>query len=123
MSEFPPVPLTLDGSALLHQFFHFDWKSWRTTSASDRDRITADFVATFKFLERTSPDAPIRTAIYSQLGHKGDLILIHFRDSLEALNQVELDLAQTTLYDFLTPTSLLRLRRRTRPLRIQPQDL
>jgi hydrogen peroxide-dependent heme synthase len=37
----------------------------------------------------------------SQLGHKGDLILIHFRDSLEALNQVELDLAQTELYDFL----------------------
>jgi len=36
-----------------------------------------------------------------QLGHKGDLILIHFRDSLEALNQVELDLAQTELYEFL----------------------
>ena len=37
-----------------------------------------------------------------QLGHKGDLILIHFRDSLEALNQVELDLAQTDFYDYLT---------------------
>jgi peroxiredoxin len=49
------------------------------------------------------PDAPIQTALFSQLGHKGDLILIHFRDSLEALNQVELDLAQTELYDFLTP--------------------
>jgi peroxiredoxin len=35
------------------------------------------------------------------LGHKGDLILIHFRDSLEALNQVELDLAQTELYSYL----------------------
>ena len=28
-------------------------------------------------------------------------MLIHFRDSLEALNQVELSLAQTPLYDFL----------------------
>ena len=28
-------------------------------------------------------------------------MLIHFRDSLEALNQVELALAQTRLYDFL----------------------
>ena len=47
---------------------------------------------------------PVHTALYSQLGHKGDLILVHFRDSLETLNQVELDLAQTALYDFLTPT-------------------
>ena len=54
-------------------------------------------------LERADPDAPIQSALFSQLGHKGDLILIHFRDSLEALNQVELDLAQTELYDFLDP--------------------
>ena len=46
-------------------------------------------------------EAPVRSALYSQLGHKGDLMLIHFRDSLEALNQVELELAQTPLYDFL----------------------
>ena len=41
--------------------------------------------------------------MYSLLGHKGDLILIHFRDSLAALNQVELSLAQTELHDFLAP--------------------
>jgi chlorite dismutase len=54
-------------------------------------------------MERTAPESPIRTALYSQLGHKGDLIFIHFRDSLESLNQVELSLAQTDLYSFLTP--------------------
>ena len=42
--------------------------------------------------------------MFSQLGHKGDLILVHFRESFDALNQVELDLAQTAFYDFLTPT-------------------
>jgi chlorite dismutase len=51
--------------------------------------------------KETNPAAPIQTALFSQLGHKGDLILVHFRSSLEALNQVELDLAQTTLHDFL----------------------
>jgi chlorite dismutase len=55
-------------------------------------------------LERKSPDAQAQTALFSELGHKGDLILIHFRDSFEALNQVELDLAQTELYNYLTPT-------------------
>ncbi|HUV68053.1 MAG TPA: hydrogen peroxide-dependent heme synthase [Terracidiphilus sp.] len=104
MSEFPPVPLTLEGSALLHQFFRFDWKAWRSTADVERKKIVANAIATLKGLERANPESPIQTALFSQLGHKGDLILVHFRDSLEALNQVELDLAQTPLYDYLTPT-------------------
>ncbi len=103
LSEFPPVPLTLEGSALLHQFFRFDWKAWRATPAAERERIASQAIDALKSIERTSPDAPIRTALFSELGHKGDLILIHFRESLEALNQVELSLAQTELYDYLTP--------------------
>ena len=102
LSEFPPVPLTLEGSSLLHQFFRFDWKAWRSTLASDRGQFAADFVAALKKLEHGAGGA--QTGLFSQLGHKGDLILVHFRDSFEALNQVELDLAQTGFYDFLTPT-------------------
>ena len=98
---FPPVPLTLEGSSLLHQFFRFDWKAWRATPFVDRERIAVHATEALTRLERANPEAPIRTALFSELGHKGDLILIHFRDSLEALNQVELDLAQTELYDYL----------------------
>ena len=101
---FPPVPLTLEGSALLHQFFRFDWKAWRTTSKSDQQRIASNAIDVLKGLERKTSDAPIQTALFSELGHKGDLILMHFRESFEGLNQVELDLAQTELYDYLTPT-------------------
>jgi peroxiredoxin len=101
LSEFPPVPLTLEGSSLLHQFFRFDWAKWRTVARTDRERIAANGATALLRLERAGADAPVQTALFSQLGHKGDLILIHFRDSLEALNQVELDLAQTELYDFL----------------------
>lgn len=112
MSDFPPVPLTLEGSAVLHQFFRFDWKSWRafaegssyseSYSESERKKIVAEFISVFRTLEK-SPDGKIQSALFSQLGHKGDLILIHFRDSLEALNQVELTLAQARFYDFLIP--------------------
>jgi peroxiredoxin len=101
LPEFSPVPLTLEGSSLLHQFFRFDWKGWRATPQADRDRIAAQAALTLTALEQKESGAPVRTALYSQLGHKGDLILIHFRDSFEALNQVELDLAQTELYDYL----------------------
>jgi chlorite dismutase len=101
LAEIPPVPLTLEGSSVLHQFFRFDWKAWRACADGERARIASEATAALKKLERADADAPVRTALYSQLGHKGDLILVHFRDSLEALNQVELDLAQTAFYDFL----------------------
>ncbi len=110
LSDFPPVPLTLEGASVLHQFFRFDWKAWRccaqgerSCADGERERAVAEFIAALKKLECAGPDAPIRSALYSELGHKGDLILIHFRESLEALNQIELDLAQTALYEFLTP--------------------
>jgi chlorite dismutase len=101
--------LTLEGSYVLHQFFRFDWKAWRSCTDGERESCTdgereaiaAEAVAALQRLERAAPDAPVRTALFSQLGHKGDLVLIHFRESLETLNQVELDLAQTRLYDFL----------------------
>ncbi len=104
MPDFPPVPLTLEGSALLHQFFRFDWTRWRSCAEGERRQIAAEACDAMRALERSDNDAPVRTAIYSELGHKGDLIFVHFRDSFEALNQAELDLAQTRLFDFLTPT-------------------
>ena len=106
MADFSPVPLTLEGSALLHQFFRFDWNAWRATPQVDRDRIAAHAAAALKILEypnASQSDAAQRSALYSQLGHKGDLILLHLRDSFEALNQAELDLAQTEIYHYLTP--------------------
>ena len=109
LSDFPPVPLTLEGSSLLHQFFRFDWKAWRSCADGERQRIASQAVELLTSLEKGQHgedglEARIQTALFSQLGHKGDLILIHFRDSLEALNQVELSLAQTELYDYLSPT-------------------
>ncbi len=117
MSEFPPVPLTLEGASVLHQFFRFDWKAWQacadgerscadgegSCADGERQKIVGEFAGALRQLERAEPGAPVRTALYSQLGHKGDLILVHFRDSLEALNQVELALAQTAFHGFLAP--------------------
>jgi chlorite dismutase len=104
LPDFPPVPLTLEGAALLHQFFRFDWKAWRSCADGERKNIIAEATAALQKLERKVDGAPAQSALFSELGHKGDLILIHFRESFEALNQVELDLAQTKLYDYLTPT-------------------
>jgi hydrogen peroxide-dependent heme synthase len=103
LAEFPPVPLTLEGSAMLHQFFRFDWKAWRCSAHDTRSTMIAEFTSALHGLERSS-DGKVQSGLFSELGHKGDLILVHFRDSFEALNQVELELAQTAFSDFLIPT-------------------
>jgi len=102
LTDFPPVPLTLEGSSLLHQFFQFDWKAWHQTPQQERVEIAREAVETLKALEAPSAGAPAHSALFSQLGHKGDLLLVHFRESFEALNQVELTLAQCRLYHYLT---------------------
>lgn len=87
---------------MLHQMFHFDWKAWRRLSPSERERMTEQATNLMGALEcRISDDPSNRSAVYSQLGHKGDLLMIHFRESIVELNRVELALAQMELYDFL----------------------
>jgi len=104
LTTFSPVPLTLEGSAVLHQFFRFDWVGWKGLDDEERAEILNETLSVLQKLEREEPEAPVRSALFSQLGHKGDLILLHFRKDFEELNQVELTLAQTPLYDFLNLT-------------------
>lgn len=96
MAELPAVPLTLEGSYVLHQMFRFRRSAWRTGETSARDRVLKNAIAVLAAMGDGS-------AVYSHIGHKGDLMLIHFRDSLENLHRAELAIAQTELADFLEP--------------------
>jgi peroxiredoxin len=101
----PPVPLTLEGSSVLHQMFRFDWAAWRALAAADRNRIASAASDLLQPWEAGSTEGHAnQSAIYSLLGHKGDLMLIHFRDSFADLNSVELALAHTELNSYLQPT-------------------
>ena len=101
-SEIPPVPLTLEGHSVLHQMVRFRWTAWRAVSAGDRTAITAEAAAALSAMEQ---NAAAPSALFSMLGHKSDLMLIHFRDSFDALNQVELTLAGLRLWDFVEVTT------------------
>lgn len=104
MPELPRVPLTLEGSSVLHQMFRFDWKSWKSLASEDQHRIVAEAVEILSRWEKpASKGHPNQSAVFSQLGHKGDLMLVHFRDSFADLNRVELELAQTGLNSYLQP--------------------
>jgi len=105
LPETPPFPLTLDGSSLLHQMFRFDWGAWRRQDTAGRARVLAEATALLGPMERGSGgERPNQSAVFAQLGHKGDVMLIHFRDSIEELAVVQRDLARTELGSFLQPT-------------------
>ena len=39
------------------------------------------------------------------IGHKGDLMILHYRKSFDELNQAELEIARTRLFDYLEQTT------------------
>jgi hydrogen peroxide-dependent heme synthase len=100
-AEIPAVPLTIEGYATLHQMFRFRWAAWRALSAPERAEILKQASAALAILEQHTPGG---SAFFSLLGHKADLMFLHFRDSFADLNQVELQLAQLRLTDYLEPT-------------------
>jgi chlorite dismutase len=97
----PPVPLTVEGASILHQMFRVRWAEWKALSGERRREILAQAGAT---LDLSGP-AGEQTAAYSLLGHKGDLLLIHFRDSFERLNDTETAIRRLALSDYLEPAT------------------
>jgi chlorite dismutase len=93
-----PVPLTIEGASVLHQIMRVRWPEWRRTSAGERQRAVDEAAPLLARLEGE------QSALYSVLGHKGDLLLLHFRNSFDELKQIELQLAGLALSDYLETT-------------------
>ena len=98
----PPLPLTIEGYCVLHQMMRFRWAAWRPLDASLKNEIVHEGS---EVLARIEQNAAGQSALFSLLGHKGDLMLIHFRPSFEDLMQTELQLAQLRLSDYLEATT------------------
>lgn len=101
-TEIPAVPLTTEGYSVLHQMMRLRWPAWRALSAEQKKSVTREASEVLSAMEKHSPG---QSAIYSLIGHKGDLMFIHFRNSFADLNQAELQLASLRLSDYLEPTS------------------
>ncbi len=100
ITELQAVPLTIEGYSVLHQMAHFKWNAWRRLTEEDRTAIVSDATAALGEMESTG-----KTAIYSMLGHKADLMFVHFRDNFDDLNAAELSLSRLALNDYLSPSS------------------
>jgi hydrogen peroxide-dependent heme synthase len=101
-AEIPAVPLTTEGYSVLHQMMRVNRKAWRALPAAEKSAIAQEATAALSTMEKGSSG---QSALFSLIGHKGDLMLIHFRESFVGLNQAELALANLRLSDYLEPTS------------------
>jgi chlorite dismutase len=101
-TEIPPVPLTIEGYSVLHQMMRFRWPAWRQLRPEQKTEIVRE---ASDLLARMEQNPAGQSALYSLLGHKGDLMFVHFRESFDELNQAELHLAQVRLSDYLEPTT------------------
>jgi chlorite dismutase len=94
----PAVPLTLEGSSVLHQMFRIRRAEWRRQPAEARERMLAEAEAALSGMGAHS-------ALFHVLGHKADLLVLHFRRSMEELGEAELAVAGLELAEYLEPAN------------------
>ena len=99
----PPVPLTIEGASVLHQMMRFKRSAWRVLSDDDRASILSQAGRVLGAMEK--PANGCQSAIFSLLGHKGDLMFVHFRRSFEELNQAQVAVGRLALSEYLEPVN------------------
>jgi len=98
----PQVPLTIEGAGVLHQMFRIRWTEWKKLGPADRAAVAREAAQALAGMEKAAGG---QSAAYSLLGHKGDLLFVHFRDAFADLTAVESKLARLRLFDYLEPTT------------------
>jgi chlorite dismutase len=75
------------------------WSPWKQLSTAEQATILKEAADFFVRLEAGKPGG--QSALFSLIGHKGDLMFVHFRDTFDELNKVELQLSHLRLFDYL----------------------
>src|SRR6202161_2020890 len=100
--DFPAAPLTLEGYSILHQMFRVRRRELRALDGAKRDAAIAAAAKMFTEMARREDG---ETALFSVLGHKSDLMIVHFRRSFEELGHAEHEVAALALSDYLEPAT------------------
>jgi hydrogen peroxide-dependent heme synthase len=98
----PRVPETLDGWSVLHQMFRVRWDAWRELPEAERHGRASESVRALAEMYRAEAGS---TAVTTLLGHKADLMLVHFRRSFEDLQAAQLRVARMAVAPYLEATT------------------
>lgn len=95
------LPTTFEGWWLLHQMFRLRRRAWQALGAGERATRAAETAAALAAMNGAADAGG--TSLATLLGHKGDLMVLHRRPSLEALQEAQLHLSRLPLFPFLRP--------------------
>ncbi len=96
------APLTLEGTSVLHQMFRLRRAALRELGSESRHAIARATGAALAEMQRREDG---ESAAFSILGHKGDLMLIHFRTGFDHLARAEAAVAALPIDNYLEPTT------------------
>ena len=93
-------PQTDEGWYVLHDFRRIDWAAWRDAPERERDRAVEEGIDHFERHEAVADADDGASAVFSVLGHKADLMIVHLRPTLDALSTAERRFDRTALGAF-----------------------
>jgi chlorite dismutase len=80
---------TLEGWYALHDFRAIDWNAWKRLSAEERARAEDELYSFLGQWRETEKQNRGSTAFYSIVGQKADFVMMHLRETLDELNELE----------------------------------
>ncbi len=98
----PKVPETLDGWSVLHQMFRIRWSDWQNLPSEKRAALAAEAADILSGMDRGEEGT---TAVFTMLGHKADLMLLHLRKDFGALQRAQLAVSRLGLSSYLEATT------------------
>ncbi|HUF13426.1 MAG TPA: hydrogen peroxide-dependent heme synthase [Longimicrobiales bacterium] len=98
MSEL--APRTIEGWYALHQVMRVDWRALRASSAQERATLLAETERLMAGL--AAPERAGWSAAYRLIGGGADFMLVHFRETLDELADVQLAIRRSRLGALLT---------------------
>ena len=94
-------PETVEGWYALHQIFRLDRAMLREWSAGPIDDLRGGALAALR--DAAAPAAGGWSAVVPLIGSAADVMLVHFRPTLDEIGEVQRRLAAEPLFDFLDP--------------------
>jgi chlorite dismutase len=98
-------PGTEEGWYALHDLRRIDWDAWRAAPDRERERALEEGIEHLRAHVDLDDAEAGGSAVFSVVGHKADLMILHLRPTLEALDRAERRFESTAFAEFTERSS------------------
>jgi chlorite dismutase len=98
-------PATNEGWYALHDFRTVDWDAWRAAPERERETALSEGVSILRERADVTDAEAGSSAVFSILGHKADLLVLHFRPTMADLDTAERAFEATAFAEYTEQSS------------------